>query len=287
MTDSPLHTRTLRRLTLAGGGHLSAASGLVCEGGRAWVIGDDLLHLACFADAASPGRQERLLPGELPAGAKARKAAKPDFECLFAWQGALVALGSGSRPTRGTGVVRDEPGSWRAFDLAPLHAPLRERLGKINIEGAFVQGDRFVVLNRGVDGGAPNAIASWPAAALVALVAGQADALPAPALREVHLGRQGGVMLSFTDATPLADGRWLFAAAAEAARDSYADGKVVGSVVGHVDADGRIQMRRVPGKQKVEGVAARPMPDGGLQLAMVTDADDPARPASMLTATWR
>jgi len=286
MPTPALRTTTLRRLTLAGSGAVSAASGLVCEGGRAWVIGDDLLHLACFADAASPGRLQRLLPGELPADAAARKAAKPDFECLFAWRGALVALGSGSRPNRGTGVVRDRRGHCRAFDLEPAYAPLRARLGAINIEGAFVQTDRFVLLHRGVDGASPNAIAAWPAEVLATLVAGTADALPAPKLREVNLGRLDDVMLAFTDATPLADGRWLFAAAAEATRDSYADGAVAGSVVGLVDRGGRMQMRRIEGRHKIEGLAAHPALDGGLHLAMVTDNDDPSQPAWLLGAHW-
>jgi hypothetical protein len=285
MSDA-LRPTLLRRLTLAGGAPLAAASGLVCEGGRAWVIGDDLLHLACFADATSAGRTEALLPGVLPADAKARKAAKPDFECLFTWRGGLVALGSGSRPNRRTGVARDRRGARRAFDLEPLHAALRARLGAINIEGAFVQAGRFVVANRGAEGGAPNAIASWPEAVLAAVVAGRTARVPAPALLTPDLGRLGGVMLAFTDATPLADGAWLFAAAAEDKRGSYADGAVLGSVIGHVDADGRVKMRRVHGRRKVEGIAARVSADGALDLALVTDDDDPSLPASMLAARW-
>jgi len=281
-----LRPTPLRRLTLAGGRPLSAASGLVCDGGRAWVIGDDLLHLACFADATSPGRLAPLLPGRLPADAAARKATKPDFECLFAWRGGLVAFGSGSRPNRRTGVVRNRRGECRAFDLEPLHAPLRARLGAINIEGAFVQGGRLLLLHRGLDGAAPNTIATWPEAALAAVVAGRAHRLAPPALRAVDLGRQRGVMLAFTDATPLADGRWLFAAAAEATRDSYADGAVLGSAIGLVDDQGRLQMRTVRGRHKIEGLAARPAPDGSLQLAMVTDNDDPSQPAWLLGARW-
>lgn len=282
-----LRTTLLRRLTLTGGGRLSAASGLVCEGGRAWVIGDDLLHLARFDGIAAPGRVHRVLPGTLPAEHEARKAAKPDFECLFAWRGGLVALGSGSRANRCTGVARDQRGVRRIFDLEPVYAPLRARLGSINIEGAFVQDGRFVLANRGVDGATPNAIASWPDAVFAALVAGRASSIAPPALRTVDLGRQDGVALAFTDATPLADGRWLFAAAAEATRDSYADGAVAGSVIGLVDAQGRVQMRRVHGRHKIEGLAARIAPGGGLQLAMVTDNDDPSQPASLLTAHWR
>jgi hypothetical protein len=285
MSDA-LRPTLLRRLTLAGGAPLAAASGLVCEGGRAWVIGDDLLHLACFRDASSAGRLDALLPGALPADARARKATKPDFECLFAWRGRLVALGSGSRANRRTGVVRSRRGVCVAFDLAPLYAALRERLGPINIEGAFVQAGRLVLLNRGAEGGAPNAIASWPECVLAAAVTGRAAHVPAPALVTPDLGHLGGVMLAFTDATPLADGRWLFAAAAEDKRGSYSDGPVVGSVLGHVDADGRIEMRRVHGRHKVEGIAARMSVNGSLDLALVTDDDDPSQPALMLAARW-
>jgi len=284
--SSALAVEALRPLTLARGAHVSAASGLVCADGRVWVIADDLLHLACFRSLTAPGRLQRLLPGRLPAEAAARKAAKPDFECLFAWRGGLVALGSGSRPQRDSGVWVTPRGVQR-FDLAPVHGPLRERLGAINIEGAFVQDGQWVLLQRGVAGGAPNAVARWPLPVLERLVAGTQDVQPPGSLQTLRLGAIDGVALGFTDGTALDAGRWLFTAAAEDTRDSYLDGACRGSVVGLVDAHGRVcAQRRLPGQPKVEGIAARRDGAGSLQLALVTDADDPAQPAWLLRARW-
>jgi hypothetical protein len=282
----PLTVEPLRPLTLARGAHVSAASGLVCADGRAWVIADDLLHLACFRNVAGAGTLQRLLPGRLPRGHAARKAAKPDLECLFAWRDGLVALGSGSRPQRETGVWTTPHGR-RRFDLAPVYAPLRERLGAINIEGAFVQDGHWVLLHRGVAGGAPNAVARWPRRVLEGLLAGTQRAVAPHSLQVMHLGTLDGVALSFTDGCALDAGHWLFTAAAEDTHDSYLVGHCRGSVVGLVDPRGRVRaQRRVPGQAKVEGIAAQRADDGALHLALVTDADDPAQPAWLLTARW-
>lgn len=282
----PLAVEALRPLTLARGAHVSAASGLVCADGRAWVIADDLLHLACFRDARRPGTLQRLLPGRLPREAAARKAAKPDFECLFAWRGGLVALGSGSRPRRETGLWVTPRGVQR-FDLGPVYAPLRERLGAINIEGAFVQAGHWVLLQRGVAGGAPNAVIRWPLKVLERLIAGRQGTTAPDSLHELRLGAIDGVALAFTDGCMLDTGHWLFTAAAEDTRDSYLDGACRGSVVGLVDPQGRVlAQRQVPGLAKVEGVAAQRDSQGALLLALVTDADDPAQPAWLLRTRW-
>ena len=113
-----LTLRPLRDLTVdpaahpRGQPHLSSASGLVCAHGRVYVIADDEQHLGVFDDPRSPGRLVRLLEGELPVGKKERKRVKADLEVLLAlpasaaWpHGALLALGSGSRPNRERGVL--------------------------------------------------------------------------------------------------------------------------------------------------------------------------------------
>ena len=93
--------------------HLSAASGLVCLNSFTYVIADDELHLAVFrTDTAEPGHLIRLFEGTLPGSASARKRQKPDLEALSLLppsmdyhHGALLILGSGSRPNRRTGAI--------------------------------------------------------------------------------------------------------------------------------------------------------------------------------------
>ena len=96
-----------------GQAYLSAASGLVRVPGWLYVVADDEHHLGMIEERHStrgddaPATLLRLFDGDLPDGKGERKKAKPDLETLAALPampgcpfGALLALGSGSRPTR-------------------------------------------------------------------------------------------------------------------------------------------------------------------------------------------
>jgi hypothetical protein len=277
--------------------HLSAASGLVCLNGRAYVIADDELHLAVYSEHAKFGSQYRIAPGELPESKTDRKRLKPDFETLFALPAAagstgtrLVALGSGSRENRNVGVViqldaaGDPLPDVHHFDLTPLYAPMAARIGEINVEGAMVIGDEFVVINRAVPEKSDNATARFRLRDLLAVIEGRGANRPPGAIEHYALGDIDGVALGFTDAAALPDGGWLFTAVAEDTRDSYADGPFAGSAVGVVSARGVLQsLHRLQPSAKVEGIDVR-VDDDGIGICMVTDADDPARSAWLLQA---
>ncbi|MBD9482288.1 hypothetical protein IB229_04850 [Pseudomonas sp. PDM14] len=285
-----------------GHAHLSAASALVRVGGQLYVVADDELHLGVFAAAGSqPGRLSRLFTGELPPTKAERKAAKPDLEALallppdegFA-HGALLALGSGSTGKRQTsvllaldarGALQGEP---RLIDLAALYQPLRERFADLNIEGAFLLGEQFVLLQRGNQGDSANAVVRFAWSALRTWLADPAGQAPtAESVEVVQLGELGGVTLGFTDGAALAEGRWLFSAVAENTADSYQDGACLGTLIGLVEADGRVRrLAELDGRWKVEGIAL----DEAGDLLLVTDADDPATAASLLRlrlSSWR
>jgi len=166
-----------------GQGHLSAASGLVQVGARCYVVADDENHIGALdPDGNDPVQLLRVLEGDLPDDKKARKAAKADLETLVAlrptraWPaGALFAIGSGSRPNRRRGVVLPLAGDGgivvaarRVVDLAPLYAALSSELATLNIEGAVVAGDDFVLLHRGNGVGGVNACIAYDAAQLLA-----------------------------------------------------------------------------------------------------------------------
>lgn len=303
---APLAVQTLRTLSLDPGGHprgqshLSAASGLVCHAGRVYVIGDDELHLAVFADRHSPGVLHRLFEGALPEGKKARKRAKPDLETLLWWRDALggpalLALGSGSRENRQRGVTiplnaaGDPSAPMQPFELAPLYEPLREEFDSVNIEGAFVLGDELVLLNRGLADGRDNAAVHYRLRDVQTLVMGDSTRRPPRAVHHHRLGGVNGVALGFTDGKSLGnDGRsgWAFTAVAEDSDDAVADGGFLGSVVGMIDGQGAlVALRRLAPEVKVEGIDVQRQ-GGATMLCMVTDADDPELPASLLMATW-
>ncbi len=278
-------------------GRLSAASGLVRRDGRQYVLADDEHHLAVFDATAGKGRWVRLLDGELPN--RRRKAAKPDLETLIELPeseefpfGALLALGSGSRPNRQTGVVAsfDVNGELnvppRLMSLAELYEPLRREFGDLNIEGGFQIGNEFCLLQRAnrkqprnvCSRFAWNEIGSW-------LCEGRYPVPSPKAFEPYDLGSIECVVLGFTDAATLPGGEWVFSAVAEATDNSYLDGACVGSAIGLVAADGRLlALHRLEGRWKVEGIAASVLSGGEMiELTLVTDADDRSRPTSSLT----
>jgi len=277
--------------------HLSAASGLVCSHGHAYVVADDENHLAVYGDRRRPGTLHRIAAGELPHDAWARKHRKRDFESLLLLPDPghvdrLVALGSASLANRRAGVVvtLDAHGvphpAVQPFDLAPLTTPLVVRFGAINIEGAFVHGTQFVLINRAADDNAGNLSLHYPLHALHETIAGTRSAI-APAGVHTHaLGRIDGTELGFTDAAPMPDGGWIYSAAAENRSGSVADGPCNGSVIGIVDVNGVLQVQRALAMPlKIEGVAVRARA-GRLDLCLVSDADDPDQPSCLLRAQW-
>ena len=297
-----LDVRVMRTLSIdtgAGVGHLSAASGLVRVGQRLYVVADDELQLAVFGLADDdPGTLHRLFDGELPHEHKARKAAKPDLEALAQlppsadWpHGALLALGSGSRSQRHRAALLkyDESGELQApveqIDLSPLYAPLHAQQERLNIEGAFVGGGRFCLLQRGNAADAANVLISFDWLAVQAWLSGAASAPEPISSAPYDLGHIDGVPLCFTDGAALPEGGWVFCAAAEATDDNYLDGPCRGSAVGVVATDGRLRTVLPLSLQcKVEGIAVI-VENGTLQLLLVTDPDDREAPALLLAAS--
>jgi hypothetical protein len=280
--------------------HVSSASGLVAVGPWLYVVADDALHLAVFPrEGGAPGRSIRLFPGELPLEPRARKAAKPDLEALCLLppfegcpEGALLAMPSGSTAERQRGALLPLAadgtlaGEARPLDFTALYAQLARELGPLNVEGAAVTGGRLRLLQRGNGDQGTDALVDLDHERVIrALGAGRE---PGPetvrTVRRWELGQAGGVRLSFTDASPLPDGRIIFTAAAEDTRDTYADGPVAGSAVGVLAPDGSPQfLDEVDAKVKLEGVSAR-VEGGRVHLLLVADADDPAVPAPLLEA---
>jgi hypothetical protein len=168
-------------------------------------------------------------------------------------------------------------------DLRPLYDGLRGHFADLNIEGAFVAADGFHLLQRGNRGHAVNACIRYALQDTLAWLAGAAGAPEIEGITRYDLGEAGSVPYGFTDAAPLAGGGWIFSAVAEDTQDSYADGRCAGSLLGWVDARGALQeLQLLAGAPKVEGVACA----GAGRVLLVTDADDPATPSSLLQVDW-
>jgi hypothetical protein len=246
------------------------------------------------------------LDGDLPLDAKARKAAKPDFECLMALpafgghtggaypNGALLAIGSGSRESRTRAVLLgllssgELSGHKQVIDFSPLFDAMRQRIDELggkhpNVEGAVIWRDYFCLLHRGNKSGANVLIRMPLVPVLAALDAKQSPELPTDALiQTVDLGHIDGVMLGWTDADVLND-QLIVCSAAESTDNAIDDGDCMGSAIAALDWDGRVIWKYVladslEGTHKVEGIAAT-LRDSVVNLDLVTDNDDPVSPA--------
>jgi hypothetical protein len=176
-------------------------------------------------------------------------------------------------------------GTVRHVDLSPVFAPLRRSFSELNVEGAFVSGDKLCLLQRGNRASPVNACIAFDRRAFESWLAGDGPVPSRWSVTRFGLGLIEGVPLCFTDGAALPGGGWVFCAAAEDTSDAYADGRCAGSAVGIVDAAGAIErMQPLSLRCKVEGIAATA--DGkNVQLLMVTDADDRQAPALLLSAT--
>ena len=274
---------------------VATASGLCADGELLYVVGDDQVHLDVLGDRGLTLRGTvRLVEGELPEEHAARKAAKPDFEALALLPGRrLVAIGSGSLAPRCRAAVVDLPASGvpegpaRSLDLAPLYAAVRAHFPELTIEGAAVSGSMLRLLQRGNGAAGRSGLVDLDLAGVLSAIARDEPWAPALIRRmiDVDLGRHQGVTLGFTDASPLPDGRIVFSAAAEATANTYDDGACLGSAIGVLDADGHVLfVELLDTTTKIEGVHATLAEDGGLDLLLVADADDPHVPSPLFAA---
>ena len=304
----PLTLSVLRELDLdrpsapGRGAHLSAASGVARRGDFVYVIGDDELGLGVFRlSKEAPGTLRPVLAGELPDGHEERKREKADLEALTLLPptdehpyGALLGLGSGSKPQRergfvwGLGADGSLEGEPIELDLAPLYDRLRERAPELNVEGASVLGDALWLFHRGNTQQGLNIVAEVPLRDFLEDLArdGRIRCDGAPVrVRAYELGELDGVPLTFSDATPLADELVVFTASAEPGSDPHGtDGEIRGAVVGTIDGDGHVErLRTIDRKWKVEGVYAS-IDARVIDFLFVCDQDDPDAPSPLLSA---
>jgi hypothetical protein len=276
--------------------YLAAASGLVRHREHCFVVADDELHLGIFAASdLRPSEPMRLLPGNLPENPKQRKKAKADFEVLALLppaaeipHGAVLAMGSGSRagrnqalmlPLSDTGLPRREHS--QQVDFSDLFATLAREFGVVNIEGAVLQQDKFLLLQRGNKGHLANAIVQLDYAELLReLWRGEIGANALRTIANYSLGVLSDVPLGFSDATCLPDGRLLALAVAEDTDDAYVDGVTTGSCLCVFDRSNILQrMLPLDVPAKTEGLAVWSKAEK--TLALVTDADSVEIPAAL------
>ena len=255
-------------------------------GSRLYVVADDEPAIAVYDLEQRPlvGELIPLDDAVLSLDHAERKAAKPDLEslCLLP-DGTLLTLGSGATGRRERGWLLPPKGEPAEISLSPLHAALREELSDLNIEGAAVVRERLWLAQRGNGKDGENALIELHLAEVLTGLR-ERRAIDPAALRGVtrhDLGAVEGVALTFSDLSPLPDGRLLFCAVAEAGESTYLDGECLGAALGVLDAGAVSRLEPLAEPHKIEGVSVGDGPD----LLLVADGDDRASPAPLLAAS--
>ncbi|MDQ4144126.1 MAG: hypothetical protein M3198_10365 [Actinomycetota bacterium] len=279
--------------------HISAASGLVRHGGYIFIVADDELSLLVVDEKElGPGEFMPILEGELPTDQSERKKVKADLESIALLpptdelpHGCLLAVGSGSSDKRNRGALiplsadGHPTNDHRTVDLKPLFDELKNEVKGLNVEGAEVVDRTLWLMQRGNEGG-DNALINLSLDRTFEALMND-GVVPADALRNVDhvdLGQLQGVRLCFSDASAVPDGRIVFAASTEDSDSALNDGMTYGSAVGIIERDGSLgAVEPLDLIVKVEGIDAR-VTDGGIEVLMVTDADDPETPSPLLRA---
>ncbi len=180
------------------------------------------------------------------------------------------------------GAVHGAP---RVLDVAAWFAALTGQFDELNLEGAWVSNQQLYLLQRGNKHHSVNAVVRYQLQDLLTAIA-QGDvvsALTPEAIHTMQLGDINGVPLCFSDACAVSDDRWLFTAVAEDSDNTVADGEFLGAAIGMADASNKVLwISRVEPKYKIEGIEVRPQAHD-LEVLLVTDADDVAVPASLLS----
>lgn len=259
--------------------------------GSFWIVSDDAPYLYRVSPDGRPLDSIRLAH-LTTALHRIPKAEKPDYEAavLTDVDGApcLIAFGSGSHET-----VRDSmsivplrgEGAQGVYSLTQFYERIRKTAGialkEWNIEGAALQGESLLLFNRGTGhlialrrqefldevlsrGTKPAAIT--------------ASRVEIPSTDSFPPGLSGGTFLD--------DQRLLVCASAEATKDWYADGEVLGSYIGLLDISNAAKPRLLsfsplvgkegnPVKDKLEGIDLVREKDGTIyEVIGVVDNDD-------------
>jgi hypothetical protein len=159
----------------------------------------------------------------------------------------------------------------KVIDMSVLCSCLRETFPDLNLEGGVVDGDEFVLVQRGNKGARRNALVFVALDDLQRALASQRfEVTRAPRIVDLDLGMHGPVPWACTDLAVLDDGDLLACAVLEDTGDAYQDGGFLGSALVRMARHGALRWhRRLATAPKVEGIAV-----DGDTVWLVSDADD-------------
>lgn len=259
--------------------------------GSFWIVSDDAPYL--YRVSADGRALDSIRLTHLTTALhRIPKAEKPDYEAAVLTevdgQPCLLAFGSGSHDT-----VRDSmsivplrgEGAQGVYSLTQFYERVRKTVGIAlkdwNIEGAALQGEQLLLFNRGTG----HLIALSRQEFLDEVLSRGSNPASVTAAR-VEIPSNDSFPPGLSGGTFLSDRRLLFCASAEATKDWYADGDVLGSYIGLLDLTEPAKPRLLsfsplvdangkPVKDKLEGIDLVREKSGAVsEVVGVVDNDD-------------
>jgi len=221
-----------------------SASGIVCEGGNIWMVGDDASSIFELSDQNEILSSYQVSFMNRMENGRINKTIKPDFESMDYFDGKIMVMGSGSsKITRDTAVLL----SYKTKEIV-IKVSLRPlfdeflRLGKfdstqsINMEGLASDDSHFYLLHRGNICGKNLVFQITKKDFLEYIVTGE---LPQIKLHYFDLPKIGGFISGFSGACISVDKNYLlYTSSVESTSDVYHDGEVLGSFIGMIPITG-------------------------------------------------
>ena len=262
---------------------IGSASGLIYKDHTLHLIGDNSGFLYEYNIGDASLNHHALI--ENPS-ANIPKKQKPDFEAITSDETNIYVFGSGSTETRNKMITIDKKSKAivATVDMSNLYLSMQSfadiKQDDFNIEGVVKEGDTWYFFQRGNGAGGQNGVFTVQSTNLELDFAVMYNALKLPKIN--------GVRASFTDAT-LVDKELYFLAAAENSNSTYADGEVLGSLIGSINIEkmkiGKTKI--ISEKNKFEGLSLFSTSDKQIEFLLCEDNDTDALESNIYKLTLK
>lgn len=200
------------------------------------------------------------------------KKLKPDFESITPYGEDLCVFGSGSTENRNKMVQFNTytKKAVKALDLSDLYLSMQYfadiKPEDFNIEGAIYTGNVWYFFQRGNGANGQNGVFTVTAENLENEFSILYNSYKLPKIK--------GVQTTFTDAI-LVDDMIYFLATAENSNSTYADGEVLGSIIGSIKTDSmKLKLKQtISDKHKFEGLTLYKNNKDSLEFLLCEDKD--------------
>jgi hypothetical protein len=248
---------------------IGSASGLLFKDNALYIVSDNSGYLYEYHMDSKNLKRHELVTNPIENTPKKDKA---DFESLTAFQDTIYVFGSGSSPKRNKMIAFDvnQKKKIETNNLVDLYAVMQNfasiKPEDFNLEGSIYDGENWYFFNRGNGPGNRNTLFSVEAKKLNEEFRLLSNDYKLPKIK--------GVRTSFTDGV-LVDNKLYFLATAENTKSTYADGEILGSIIGRIDLETmKIDFtKKISATNKFEGLTVFKKDNNKIEFLLCEDSD--------------